>query len=93
MHDERDGTLRLEERKAVLAEINKLLQLSPNALPENRHYLLEIDFAALESDTEERRSYWLLAMKAVVAAGRRTASNAQRAVARQRHASAPVRMS
>ena len=84
LHDAREGYLHDKERREILAEVDRLSQLDPASLPERSRYLLEIDFEALTSSSREGQSYWLLAMKAAVAAGRATVLRTRRATARHR---------
>ncbi len=63
----------------VLVKINKLSQLDPDLLPENRHYLLEMDFTALTTEHGETRPYWLLTMNVAIMVGHHTTNNKRRA--------------
>ena len=92
LHDQVRGYLRLQERKEVLREIDRLVHLDPSEVPAESRFLLEFDFDALYQSSYEKQSYWVRAMKAARRAGRRTASmqsrrgaSARRRVAKQRH--------
>ena len=69
LHDQSTGYLRDVQRRSVLLEVNRLANLDPVQLPEGSRYLLEIDFSSLGA--LETQTYWLLAMRAVIRAGRR----------------------
>ena len=73
LHDRTRGYLRLQERKEVLLEIEKLVDMDPDKLPEESRFLLEMDFDSLYRSSFERQSYWVRAMKAARRAGRRAA--------------------
>ena len=73
LHDKTRGYLRLKERKEVLREIDELLEMDPDKLPEESKFLLELDFDNLYNSSFERQSYWVQAMKAARRAGRRAA--------------------
>jgi hypothetical protein len=73
LHDKTRGYLRLKERKEVLMEIDKLLEMDPDKLPEDSKFLLELDFETLYNLSFERQSYWVRVMKAARRAGRRAA--------------------
>ena len=60
------GYLALQERTAVLEEIDCLSQLDSNQVPGESRYLLEIDFMALNQSSAEKQAYWLFAMRAAV---------------------------
>jgi len=71
LHHNTIGYLRLTQQKEVLAEIDQLSQLDLEAVPEESKYLLEINFSSLKNDSLVSQSYWLFAIKAAKAAGRR----------------------
>lgn len=91
LHDQVRGYLRLQERKEVLREIDRLIDLEPTEVPAESRFLLEFDFDSLYRSSFEKQSYWVRAMKAARRAGRRTAlvqsrrgASARRREARQR---------
>ena len=88
LHDAVQGYLRVKKRETVLQEVDRLSSVDPILLPEASRYLLEIDFSSLHRGTLEKQSYWLLAMKAAVRAGRRTVARSCNATAQQRRAAA-----
>jgi hypothetical protein len=73
LHDQVRGYLRLQERKEVLREIDRLIDLEPTEIPAESRFLLEFDFDSLYRSSFEKQSYWVRAMKAARRAGRRTA--------------------
>ena len=76
------------KRAALLQEIDALSttdpQFVPQSLPEGRCYLLEMNFSSLLEATAEKQSYWLLAVRAAVKAGRRTRQREYRLSVRAR---------
>ena len=73
LHDNKTGYLRNEQRREVLAEVDRLSQLDPSQIPESSKYLLEIDFSSFKNENLVDQSYWLFAMRAAKKAGRRVA--------------------
>ena len=71
LHDKHRGYLRLQPRKDLLRELDRLIDTPPEEVPEGSRYLLELDYSDLYNATFERQSYWVLAMKAARRAGRR----------------------
>jgi hypothetical protein len=72
LHDKSRGYLRLQSRREVLKEVDRLMDTNPDDIPQGSQYLLELDFTSLYNSSFERQSYWVLAMKAARQAGRRT---------------------
>ena len=72
LHDNARGYLCLKERKNVLLEIEKLLDIDPANIPAESIFLLEMDYDRLYRSSFEKQSYWVVAMKAVYRAGHRT---------------------
>ena len=72
LHDASVGYRMECRRTALLREIDALSTTDPQSLPEGRRYLLEMDFSSLLEASAEKQSYWLLAVRAAVKAGRRT---------------------
>ena len=71
LHDVRDGHLRLQRRRDMLAEISKLAELDISEVPPARRHLLEIDFQELGRASEVSQSHWLHAVRAARKAGQR----------------------
>ena len=65
------GSIQKTERRNLLLEIDKLLQLSPEEVPEDSQFLLEIDFSYLRYAGTTTQNYWVHAVKATVVAGKR----------------------
>lgn len=65
------GLLRSVERRKLLREIDRYMNLPPEDVPEESRFLLEIDFSHLRHDSTEKQSYWVHAIRAAVTAGRR----------------------
>ena len=87
LHERTRGYLRLQERKQVLLEIERLADLDPAELPESSRFLLEVDFDTLLLDNHEKQSYWVRAVRAAIRGGRRAATRMRRSarLARLRH--------
>lgn len=75
LHDSVRGTLRLQERKEVLEEVQKFLDTDPEDVPQESRFLLEFDFDSLYRSSFEHQTYWVSAIKAARRAGRRIAAN------------------
>jgi len=71
LHDRSIGNLQKLQRRKMLMEIDQLSHLSPAALPVDSRYLLEIDFSTPQNSSLIEQSYWILAIKAAICAGRR----------------------
>ena len=55
----------------MLLEIDRLTQLTPEDVPEDSKFLLEIDFSTLRYADTGTQNYWVHAVKAAVVAGSR----------------------
>ena len=73
LHEHSRGYLRLKERVEVLEKIEGLMRLGADEVPQESQYLLEVDFDALATSSHEKQSYWVRAVEAARAAGRRIA--------------------
>jgi hypothetical protein len=69
-HHEILGSIRRTERRQLLLEIDRLASLTPEEVPEESKYLLEVDFARLVTGEVTMQHYWVHAVKAAVVAGR-----------------------
>ena len=78
LHDKIRGTLRLKERKDLLKEVGRLVDIDPMGVPPESRFLLEFDFDTLYRTSFEKQTYWVRAMKAARRAGRRTAQRQSR---------------
>jgi hypothetical protein len=79
LHDRVRGYLRLQERRSVLQEIDRLVDCDPDDIPRESRFLLEMDFQTLYHSSFEKQSYWVRAMKAARRAGRRAVAVANMA--------------
>ena len=77
-HHLQHGQLKELERKSLLREIDKYLSVSPDDVPEESKFLLEIDFRQIRTATTEKQSYWVHAMRAAIHAGRRVPPGGRR---------------
>jgi hypothetical protein len=77
LHDKQQGYLRLQQRKDLLQELDKLIDTPPDEVPEGSRYLLELDYSDLYNAPFERQSYWVLAVRAARRAGRRARTHAK----------------
>lgn len=70
-HHDKLGSIRKTERRQLLLEIDRLIHLPPEAVPEESRFLLEVDFARLRQGELTSQHYWVHAVKAAVVAGKR----------------------
>ena len=56
------GLLIEEERKTLLREIDTYMHLSPEEVPDESKFLLEIDFKQIRTASTEKQSYWVHAV-------------------------------
>jgi hypothetical protein len=68
LHNRTQGYLRNKWADEILHLINDLLEVSPEEIPENSRFLLEINFSDLKKAHLETQTYWTLAMDAAVRA-------------------------
>ena len=73
-HHSRHGLLKDLERRSLLREIDQYMSVSPEEVPEESRFLLEIDFQQIRTAATESQAYWVHAMRAAVKAGRRVPS-------------------
>ena len=57
LRDNATGYLRLQQRKAVLREVDHLSQLDPRDMPECSHYLLETNFPSFKNESLVDQTY------------------------------------
>jgi hypothetical protein len=62
------GQIQKAERRHLLLEIDLLMHLKPEDLPEESKFLLEVDFARLRNVKLTSQQYWVHAVKAAVSA-------------------------
>ena len=84
LHDQTRGYLRLQERRQVLEEMDRLAEADPANIPQESLFLLEVDFSSLLRSSFERQSYWVMAMKAARRTGQRAVVRQNRRVASDR---------
>ncbi len=65
------GSIRKTERRELLLEIDRLIHVPPEEVPEESKFLLELDFTRLRNGELTTQHYWVHAVKAAVVAGRR----------------------
>ena len=70
-HHEKLGSIRRAERRELLMEIDRLIHVRPEEVPEESKFLLEVDFARLRKGELTSQNYWVHAIKAAMVAGRR----------------------
>ncbi len=58
------GYLRKRDEAAIQQEVSNLLEKSPQSIPRESRYLLEIQYQPTTSPTLEHSSYWVLALRA-----------------------------
>ena len=80
LRDKSVGSLRRQKMEQMRSEAEMLACTDPCALPEESRFLLELDGERYIRGDENfhDKSYWLMAMKAAVVAGRRKAKSAKR---------------
>ena len=84
LHDAVRGTIKLQRRREVLQEIERLAEVDPEEVAEESRFLLEMDFTTLARAPVERQSYWVYAMKAAWKAGKRRAGRLSKMGRRER---------
>ena len=70
-HHDTLGSIRKMERRELLLEIDRLIHVPPEEVPEESKFLLELDFTRLRNGELTTQHYWVHAVKAAVVAGRR----------------------
>lgn len=78
------GSIRKTERRELLLEIDRLIHVAPEDVPEESKFLLEVDFARLRKGELTTQHYWVHAVKAAVVAGRRRTFLQRRRLRRRR---------
>ena len=71
LHNNANGYLLLQKKEEVLTSITQLADSAPSDIPAESQFLLEIDPSNLIADSLLQQEYWVAAMKAALAAGRR----------------------
>ena len=70
-HHDSLGSIRKAERKQLLLEIDRLTSLTPEEVPDESKFLLEMDFERLKTSDSTTQNYWVHAIKAAIVAGKR----------------------
>ena len=78
------GSIRKTERCELLLEIDRLIYLSPDEIPEESKFLLEVDFVRLRGGELTTQHYRVHAVKAAVVEGRRKTFLQRRRLRRRR---------
>ena len=68
LHDKTRGYLRNKKAGEILQIINEFSEVTPEEIPEDSRFLLEINFTDLVKSNLEHQTYWTLAMDAAVKA-------------------------
>ena len=79
LHDRTQGYLRNKKADEILHIINELSEVSPEEIPENSRFLLEINFSDLKKSHLETQTYWTLAVDAAIRAQDRESARGARA--------------
>ena len=64
--------------KEMIVKIETLLDTRPDEVPTERKFLLEFDHVKLSQSNIHDKTYWVVAMEAVIRAGQRTAATGAR---------------
>ncbi len=64
------GYLCNKKAKEILQIINEILEVTPEEIPEDSRFLLEINFTELTKSHLETQTYWTLAMDAAIKANK-----------------------
>jgi hypothetical protein len=81
LHNKTHGYLHNKKADEIMQQINVLLDLAPEEVPEDSHFLLKINFSELSSYHLETQNYWMLAVDAALKA--KALESAQGAQAKQ----------
>ena len=68
LHDKIHSYLRNKKAEEILQQINKLLEVALEEVPEDSRFLLEINFSGLSKSRLETQTYWMIAMEAAIKA-------------------------
>ncbi len=66
LHDFTHGYIRNKKGEEIIQQINVLLEVAPEEVPEDSRFLLEINFSELSKTHLETQTYWTLAMDAAL---------------------------
>ena len=79
LHDKLCGYLHNRSLEDIKQTIEELAETPPEDIPEGSKFLLEINFGDLTKSHIENQQYWIIALKAAITAGRRSAAAGSRA--------------
>jgi len=79
LRDKLCGYLRNKSLEDIKQTIEELAEMPPEDIPEGSKFLLEINFGDLTKSHIENQQYWIIALKAAITAGRRSAAAGSRA--------------
>ena len=68
LHDKTQGYLRNKKADEILQIINEFAEVSPEEIPNDCRFLLEINFTELANSHLETQTYWTLAMDTAIKA-------------------------
>ena len=77
LHDKQWGYLHFQQRKDLLWELDKLIDMPSDEVPEGSRYLLKLDYSDLYSASFEHQSYWVLAVRVACQASQRAEAHAK----------------
>jgi hypothetical protein len=69
-YHEKLGSIQKAEQRDLLLEINHLIHVLPEEVPEESKFLLEVDFTRLRKGGLTTQHYWVNAVKAAVCTNR-----------------------
>jgi hypothetical protein len=70
LHDKLCGYLHNRSLEDIRLTIEELAETSPEDIPEESKFLLEINFGNLTKTHIENQQYWIIALQAAITAGR-----------------------
>jgi hypothetical protein len=79
LHDKLCGYLHNKSLEDIKQTIEELAETPPEDIPEGSKFLLEINFEDLTKSHIENQQYWIIALKAAITAGGRSAAAGSRA--------------
>jgi len=79
LHDKLCGYLHNKSHEDIRITIEELAETSPEDIPEESKFLLEINFGNLTKSHIENQQYWIIALQAAITVGRRSAAAGSRA--------------
>ncbi len=68
LHDMTHGYIHNKKADKIMQQLNILLDLAPEDVPEARQFLLKINFSELSTSNLETQKYWMLAVDAALKA-------------------------